>query len=325
MSDSARDILPSRVEEAKRHSLLVDLFIRLVKEKPLGTVGAAIVLILFVAGIFADFLAPYGMNEIHMEDTLSPPSARYILGTDSSGRDMLSRIIYGARISMTVGIVGSGFGTLIAMIIGLTSGFIGGKFDLVVQRFVDAWMCFPGLVILLTAMSIMGPGLWQVILVLGGQYGITGSRVVRGAVIGVRGNMYVEAAVAIGCSTTRTLIRHILLNIMAPIIVLFTVYMGNVILLEASLSFLGFGIPPPTPSWGGMLSGSARQFMLMAPWIVIWPGLALGVAVYGINMFGDAVRDILDPRLRGGTGRYGVQKTKKMKEATRKSVAAPRP
>ena len=155
--------------------------------------------------------------------------------------------------------------------------------------------------------TIIGPGIWQVIIVMGIGTGITGSRIIRSAVIGIKENVYVEAARAIGCPTTRILIRHILPNIMAPTIILFTTRVPNVILVEASLSFLGFGIPPPAPSWGGMLGGTGRDYMIQAPWMVMWPGLALASVVYGINMFGDAVRDILDPRLRGGVGRYGVR------------------
>jgi peptide/nickel transport system permease protein len=304
--------MPSKIlTEPKRHSLLVDLGIRLIREKPLGTVGGVIVLILFFVGIFANFLAPYGMNEVHPADSLSPPSAQYILGTDSLGRDMLSLIIYGARVSMIVGLAATALSVLVSSTIGILSGFTGGKFDLVVQRFVDAFMCFPGLFIILTVMAILGPGLWQVILVLGILYGIAGSRIVRGAVIGIKQNMYVDAAIAIGCPTWRILSRHILSNVMAPVIILFTTGVGGAILAEATVSFLGWGIPPPTPSWGGMLSGAGRQYMLLAPWLVLWPGLALSVVVYGINMLGDAVRDILDPRLRGGIGRYGGAKMEK--------------
>jgi peptide/nickel transport system permease protein len=162
-------------------------------------------------------------------------------------------------------------------------------------------------------MSILGPGLLQVVAVLGVLFGIGNSRVVRGAVIGIKENMYVEAARAIGCPSRKILTMHILPNIMAPIIILFTIGIGGVILTEASLSFLGFGIPPPQPSWGGMLSGQGREYMLQAPWMALWPGLALSIVVYGINMLGDAMRDLLDPRLRGGVGRYGNIKVKSRK------------
>ena len=310
MRNGATDMSSGIAEGPKKRSALVDLGIRLVKEKPLGCFGGVIVLILLFVGIFADVLAPYGYNELHLPDALSFSSGKYILGTDNLGRDLFSRVIYGARISVIVGLTAAGLGTLISTITGVVSGYLGGKFDIIVQRFVDAWMTFPGLVILLTVMSILGAGLWQVIFVLGLVFGIGGSRIIRGAVISVKENVYIQAAVAIGCPTMRILTHHILPNVMAPVIILFSTRMATVILAEASLSFLGFGIPPPVPSWGGMLSGSGREYMLLAPWMVIWPGLALSIAIYGINMFGDALRDLLDPRMRGGGGRYGGVKKK---------------
>ena len=311
MSNGTVDTSSGTVVEPKRRSFLADFFIRLVREKPLGTIGGVITLLLLFTGIFAHLLAPYGMNELHSADLLSAPSTKYLLGTDNLGRDLLSRVIFGARVSMIVGLCANSLSIVVSILIGLLSGYIGGKFDLVVQRFVDAWMCFPGLVLLIVAASLVGAGLWQIIIIIGLQFGITGSRIIRGSVIGVKENAYVNAAVAIGCPLWRVLYRHILPNIMAPVIVLFSVRVPAIILAEASMSFLGLGIPPPIPSWGGMLSGSARTYMFVAPWMAIWPGLALSIAVYGINMFGDALRDLLDPRLRGGLGRYGAVKIKK--------------
>ncbi len=308
------------VTERKRHSWLVNFFIRLVREKPLGTVGLVITLLLLFVGIFADFLAPYGMNEQFLTDRLAAPSARFWLGTDNLGRDMLSRVIFGARVSVIVGLAATTIATIICVIIALLSGYIGGKFDLVVQRFVDAWMCLPWLVILMVVISLVGPGMLTLIIAIGISWGIGGSRTARSAVIAIKENVYVQAAVAIGCPTRRILTRHILPNVMAPVIIGFSLAVPGVILAEASLSFLGFGIPPPAPSWGGMLAGSGRTFMFLAPWMVIWPGLALSIVVYGINMFGDAVRDLLDPRLRGGAGRYGVRVKK---EAAVKSEPSP--
>ena len=305
------DTQPLAEEEPKRHSLLVDLVIRLVKEKPLGTLGGIIVLAMLLTGIFADLVAPYGYNEWILLDRLLPPSGQHLLGTDQLGRDTLSRVIYGARISMIVGVAGTTISTLGALVIGLFSGYVGGKFDIVMQRFVDAFMCFPSIFLMLTVMVLVGPGMLQVTIVLGVVWGIWYSRVVRGAVIGIKENMYVEAAEAVGCSTSRMLLRHILPNIMAPIIIIFTISMGQIIMAEATLSFLGYGIPPPDPSWGGMLSGEGRRYMTQNHWMALWPGLALGIVVWGINMLGDAVRDILDPRLRGRLGRYGVLKRKK--------------
>jgi peptide/nickel transport system permease protein len=297
-------------EESKRHSFFVDLGIRLVKEKPLGTVGAIITLLLLLTGIFANFLAPYGYNDIHPADYLAPPSAKYILGADNLGRDLLSRVIYGARFSVIIGLAATSISTLIATTVGVLSGFIGGRFDTIVQRFVDAWMSFPVLVILIAAVSLVGPGMLQIIVLLGLLYGIASSRVIRSAVISVKENVYVEAARAIGCSNIKIMTRHILPNIMAPVIIIFSTQVAAVILAEASLSFLGLGIPPPTPTWGGMLSGNGRAYMFLAPWLAIWPGVALSIVVYGINMFGDALRDLLDPRLRGGIGRYGTKKSR---------------
>ena len=300
--------------ESKKYPLLVDLFFRLIKEKPLGTIGLVLVLILAITAILADFIAPYGYNDFFLADRLTGPSIKHLLGTDNTGRDMFSRIVFGARISIVVGLAGAALSGVVATLIGLISGFAGGKTDIIIQRFVDAWMCFPSLFLYLTFMSLAGPGIGQVIMVLGVTRGISQSRVIRGAVIGIKENMYVEAARAIGASTPNILWRHILPNVLAPVITLVAVASGYMILSEATLSFLGFGIPPPAPSWGGMLSGPARQFMYIAPWMVLWPGLSLAITVYGLNMFGDAVRDLLDPRLRGGLGRYGRIKTGRPKE-----------
>ena len=291
--------IPSVEIAPKRRSRLADFFVRLVKEKPLGTISGIIILILFFVAIFADVLAPYGYSERHLADRLTGPSARYLLGTDHLGRDLLSRLIVGARLSLTVGLAATTINVLVAILIGGTSGFLGGKLDLGVQRFVDAWMAFPGLLLLLTIMSIAGRGLLQIILVLGIAGGIGASRVVRGAVIGIKENDYFLAARAIGSPGAATLIRHVLPNIMAPVIIIFSITVGGVIITEASLSFLGFGLPIEVPSWGGMLSREGRQYMEAAPHLALFPGLALTITVYSLNMFGDAMRDLIDPRLRG--------------------------
>jgi peptide/nickel transport system permease protein len=299
-------------KEKKPLPFLVDVVVRLIKEKPLGTFGGVIVLILFLVGILAPLIAPYGYNYQDATARLQAPSAKYLLGTDNIGRDMLSRIIFGARISMIVGLAVPAIQTVLNLLIGGVSAYLGGKVDMVVQRFVDTVMCFPGLIIMLTVVAIIGPGLTQVILLLGILGGIGGgNRVIRGVVISIKQNMYVEAANAVGATNSRIMLRHILPNIMAIIIVSFSMGMGGAILAESTLSFLGYGIPPPAPSWGGMLSGQARTYMLQAPWMALWPGLALALVVYGMNMLGDGLRDVLDPRLRGGVGRYGSSKAKK--------------
>ena len=306
--------------ERKRHSLFVDTFLRLVREKPLGTVGLVITLILLITGIFANFIAPYGMNAVGVGPNLSPPSIHFWLGTDNLGRDLLSRIIYGARISLIVGLVGSALSVALSTIVGILCGYIGGAFDMIIQRIVDAWMCIPGLILMMLIVSIVGPGLWTVVVVLGLSSGINGSRIVRSATISVKENVYLQAAKGIGCSPIEILIKHILPNITAPLIVMFSTMVPNLIIMEASLSFLGFGVPPPAPSWGTLLTGDARRFMFQAPWLILWPGVALSVVVYGVNMFGDALRDILDPRLRGGVGRYGVKSKRLIKQSRKESA-----
>lgn len=272
---------------------------RLFREKPLGAAGAVVFVLFLFCGLFADVLAPYGMNQIAPLNRLKPPSWAFPFGTDNLGRDMLSRCLYGAQLSVIIGFCAASIATVISVVLGVVSGYLGGKFDLVLQRFVDAWMSFPDLIILIVVVSVVGPGMPQIIVTLGLLLGIAGSRIIRGAVVSVRENMYVHAAQSTGASTFRILWRHILPNVMAPVIVLFTTRVGTVILAESGLSFLGLGVPPPAPTWGGLLSGSGRTYMLQGPWLALAPGLCLTVVVYATNMFGDALRDLLDPRMRG--------------------------
>ena len=272
---------------------------RLFREKPLGAAGAVVFVLFLFCGAFADVLAPYGMNQIAPLNRLKPPSWAFPFGTDNLGRDMLSRCLYGAQLSVIIGFCAAGIATFISVVLGIVSGYLGGKFDLVLQRFVDAWMSFPDLIILIVVVSVVGPGMPQIIVTLGLLLGIAGSRIIRSAVVSVRENMYVHAAQSTGASTFRILWRHVLPNVMAPVIVLFTTRVGTVILAESGLSFLGLGVPPPAPTWGGLLSGSGRTYMLQGPWLALAPGLCLTVVVYATNMFGDALRDLLDPRMRG--------------------------
>jgi len=310
--DSAEST-PGGAAEAKAHSPLAEFFRRLLKEKPMGVVGGFLTLLLLLTGIFANFLAPYGMNQIGAGPSLMGPSPHHFLGTDNLGRDLLTRIIYGARTSVIVGLASTTMATIIATILGMLCGYLRGAFDLVVQRFIDGWLCFPGILILMVLISITGPGMVPVIVVLGISCGVASTRIIRGATMSAKENIYVEAAVAIGSRTSRVLFRHILPNIMAPIIILYSTLVPYTILSEAGLSFLGFGIPAPAASWGGMLSGSGRSYMFINPWMAVWPGLALSITVYAVNMFGDALRDILDPRLKGGIGRYGIKARRKSK------------
>ena len=289
---------------------MVEFVVRLVREKPLGVVGGAIVLLLIAVAVLADVISPYPFDEVHLVDRLQGPSAQYLLGTDQVGRDLLSRLIFGARLSLAVGLSATAINMVVAFLIGGTSGFLGGRVDLLVQRFVDAWIAFPGLLLLLTIMSVVGQGLTQTIVVLGVAGGIPGSRIIRGAVISIKESAYFQAAESIGSSKSRTLFRHVLPNTVPLMIIIFSINIGGVIISEASLSFLGFGLPREIPSWGGMLSREGRSYMELAPHLALLPGLCLTVTVYGLNMLGDAVRDLLDPRLRGGAGRLGAAAAK---------------
>ena len=292
--------IPSAGILPRRRSRLVEFSVRMAREKPLGTVSGIVILILVLVGALADVLAPYPFYEMHLIDRLQGPSTSYLLGNDEMGRDLLSRLMYGARLSLGIGLAATTLDVMVALLIGGTSGFLGGKFDLAMQRFVDAWIAFPGLLILLTVMSITGRGVPQMILVLGISGGIGGSRLLRGSVIGIKENDYFLAARAVGSPTYATLLRHVLPNIMPVMIIIFSISVGGVIMAEASLSFLGFGLPLDVPSWGGMLSGEGRRYMEIAPQLALMPGLALTITIYALNMFGDAMRDLLDPRLRGG-------------------------
>jgi peptide/nickel transport system permease protein len=307
----------------KRRKFWLEVATMLVKRKPLGLIGLILVLALFFTGIFADLtwmgmpdigLAPEHFNVMHLADRLSAPSPQFPLGTDHLGRDVLSRIIHGARLSMIVGVVATALSTTISTSIGMMCAYFGGWFDLIVQRFVDAWICFPALVILITLLSILQPGLLSILLVLGVASGISGARFQRSLVFAIKENAYIHASEAIGARSSRIMLTHLLPNILPMVIVLFTIGMGATIMAEASLSFLGLGLPPPYPSWGSMISGEGRAHMLKAPWLALWPGIALSLAVFGINMLGDALRDLLDPRLRGGLGSYRLEKVDKIRE-----------
>lgn len=289
----------------RRRPRIVDFVVRMAKKKPAGLVFGAVLIFMLFTGIFADRMAPYGMNDLHLDNRLETPSAQFWLGTDQLGRDVLSRLLYGARISVIVSLSATTICIFIAALIGVPSGFLGGKFDVVVQRVVDALMAFPGLLLLITVMSLVGTGALQIILILGFYYGIQNCRVIRSAVIGIKENAYMAAAESIGSPAYRTIARHVIPNIMAPTIIIFTTTIGAVIMSEAWLSFLGYGLPPDVASWGGMLSWDGRKYMELAPALAIWPGLCLTGVVYCANMFGDTLRDLLDPRLMGSAGRYG--------------------
>jgi peptide/nickel transport system permease protein len=277
-----------------------DVWFRMLRRKPLGTLGAAIVLVMLVSAVFADRLTPYGFAQTSLKERLVSANADHWLGTDQLGRDLLTRILYGARISLYIGFGAVGLGCVLATALGIFSAYWGGRIDLLLQRMVDAWMAFPGLLILMSILSLLGPSVLNITLVLGIAFGIQNSRIVRGVTLALREHTYIEAARAVGSGHARITITHILPNVLPTIIVVATTGLSTVILTEASLSFLGLGVPPPYPTWGGMLSLAGLDHMYRAPWLAIWPATALSLAVFGFNMLGDALRDLLDPRLKGG-------------------------
>ena len=288
--------MPTRTWRLPR---LVKLVSRFTRRKPLGAIGAVIVLALLLMAAFADRIAPYPYAESIQGARMKPPSVQFWMGTDNLSRDIWSRVVYGARISVTVGFATVALATLMATAVGISSAYLGGAYDIVVQRVVDAWMSFPALIVVLSLMAALGPGLPNLILALSILGAASASRVIRGAALSVIANPYIEAARAVGAGHLRIVMLYVLPNVMATIIILATIGLGTVILAESALSFLGFGIPPPYPSWGAMLSGSGRSFMYYAPWMALFPAVAISLAVFGFNMLGDALRDVLDPRLRG--------------------------
>jgi peptide/nickel transport system permease protein len=271
---------------------------QLARSKPLGAASLVMIALIVFVAIFAPWLAPYDPTE-QTTAMLRGPSAEHVFGTDNFGRDILSQIIHGARISLQVGIAAVSIGTLVGAALGIVCGYLGGKLDLIVQRVMDAWMAFPGILLALAIMSVLGPGLVQTIIAVAITSVPQTNRIIRGAVLSIKGFDYIEAARTMGAMSGRIMFRHVLPNTIAPLIVITTLALGRAILAEASLSFLGLGVPAPTPAWGRMLAGESRSYMMVAPWMMIWPGMAISLTVLSWNLLGDALRDVLDPRLRG--------------------------
>ncbi len=265
---------------------------------PLGAIGAVIVVIFVLSAIFADVIAPHDPLKTLARASLQSPDAEFVMGADMMGRDVFSRIIHGARISLGVGVGSILLGGFFGVIIGLMSGYLMGWFDLIMQRLIDIMQALPLLVLALVMAASLGPSLQNTIIAISIPLVPNIARVVRSSTLSLREMPFVEAARAAGMSELRVAMRHVLPNTLAPLIVLFTAQLGGAILVEASLSFLGLGVPEPHPSWGRMLSESAAEYVRVAPWLVIFPGLAISLAVFGTNLFGDALRDILDPRQR---------------------------
>lgn len=298
MSAAAEPIPAGTIARAprQRHWLL-DAVLRVLR-KPVGAGSAAVIALLVAAAVLAPVVAPHDPISISI-DIFKPPSTSHIFGTDDLGRDLFSRIVHGARISLYVGLLAVGLGSLGGALVGLVSGFAGGWVDMVIQRVVDAVLAFPGIVLAMSLVAVLGTSTTNALLAIAIIIIPFQSRVVRGAVLAVKQNVYIEAARTIGATPQRIMFRHVLPNVVAPILILISASLGNAILIEAGLSFLGLSTQPPDPSWGLMLSGTGRRYMEEAPWLAIFPGLAIAVTVLAFNLLGDVVRDVLDPRLRG--------------------------
>jgi peptide/nickel transport system permease protein len=272
--------------------------LRFLRHHPLGAVGGAIVLAIVLMALFADWITAFDPTTTNARASLARPGGAHLLGADFMGRDMWSRIVYGARISLVVGIGATSLGCLIGVCVGLMSGYFGGWLDLIVQRFMDMLQSLPLLVLALVMAAALGPSIGNTIVAIAIPLVPTVARVIRSNTLMLREMPFVEAARAVGMNELAIALRHVLPNTLAPLIVLGTAQLGSAILVEAALSFLGLGIPEPHPSWGRMLSESAAEYVRTAPWLVIYPGLAISLAVFGTNLLGDALRDVLDPRLR---------------------------
>ena len=270
-----------------------------VSRKPLGAAGAAIIIVMVIMAISGPLITFYDPVEWNLSDKLVAPGWSHWLGTDQMGRDLWTRMMMGARVSLLVGFASVAFGSGLGGVLGIVSGWYGGKVDQVLQRLMDALMSVPTLILALAVTAALGQSLFNIIIAIGLVQIPRANRVVRSQVMAVKESQFVESARAIGAGDVRIMVLHITPQCIAPWLIIATGALGIAILTEASLSFLGLGVPPPNPSWGGMLSGPARDYFVQAPWMAIWPGLGLSLAVYGFNLFGDALRDVLDPRLRG--------------------------
>jgi len=275
-----------------------EAFWRFVRKNPLGAIGGLLVLVLLVAALFADAIATHNPVRTSSQ-VLAAPGADFWLGSDNLGRDLYSRVVHGARISLVVGLASTLLGAVVGGLVGLLSGYVGGKTDLIAQRVMDVMQALPILVLALVLAAALGPSLTNTVIAISVVIAPRAARVVRASVLAIREFVYVESARALGVSHARVAFRHILPNTFGPFIVLVTAQLGGAILAEAALSFLGLGVPEPYPSWGRMLSIAAAEYAQKAPWLVIYPGLAISLAVFGTNLLGDALRDTLDPRLRG--------------------------
>lgn len=274
--------------------------VKFAKDKPLGAFGGIIAILLILVAVLAPVIAPHDPVSTDHTNVLAAPSANMLLGGDQIGRDVFSRLVYGARISLLVGILSVLFGVTIGLTVGLVSGYFGGIIDLGAQRVMDAVMAFPALILALSIMAVMGASIVNVIIALAAVFVPGAARTIRSQALSIKEMDYVLAARAIGASDLRIMIRHMAPNLVATYIVLATISLGWAIVVEASLSFLGVGVPPSVPTWGGMLTG-ATKYVETAWWVAVFPGLAIAIVVFAWNLLGDALRDVLDPKLRGSS------------------------
>jgi peptide/nickel transport system permease protein len=288
----------SELNELRSRKTWVQKSQDMIRKQPLGAVGAVVVLTMVLAAVFADYIVPYDPELNDFEVMLLAPNLDHWLGTDQFGRDILTRIIYGARTALFVGFTASFVGAGVGLILGVMSAYFGGTFDLVFQRLMDVFMSFPLIILALAIVSIFGTDLQYVIIAITIPFIPRCARVVRSNALAIREIPYVDAARALGYSHSRIILRHMAPNVMAPFLIMLTSMVGQAILLEASLSYLGLGVQEPVAAWGLMLQGGAEEYIESEPWIAIFPGVAISLAVFGFNLFGDSVRDVLDPRLR---------------------------
>jgi len=286
------------IEELSSKSSFMNVMSIMLRKQPLGVFGALIVIAMVLMAVFAEFITSVDPEVNNLEFMLTAPGEMFFLGTDQFGRDLLTRIIYGARTALFVGFTCAIIGSTVGLVIGVASAYFGGMIDMIVQRIVDVIMAFPLIILALAVVATLGPGVENVIIAITIPFIPQCARVVRSNALAIREIPYVDAARALGFSHTRIILRHMVPNVMAPFLIMLTSFLGQAILLEASLSFLGMGVQEPTPAWGLMLQGGAEEFAESAPWVAIWPGVAISLAVFGFNLFGDSVRDVLDPKLR---------------------------
>ena len=275
---------------------------RFAVRKPLGAIGFVVLILLISSSVFAPVFSTHDPNAQNIKERLTGMSADHFFGTDQFGRDLYTRVVYGGRVSLRVAFQAVLIAKVVGLVLGLVSGYFGGRTDMVIQRIVDIKMAFPSLILTLAIVSIMQPSLNNVAWAIAIASLPSTIRVIRAQTLSVKEMDYVEAARALGASPVRIMAFHILPQCWAPLIIILSASLGGAILTETSLSFLGLGVPPPAPTWGGMLAGASQQYMERAPWLVIWPGVAISLVVFGFNLFGDALRDVLDPRLRGSQG-----------------------